>query len=30
MQVVVYCGLPAANQAFKLAKETFAEMEASA
>jgi 4-carboxymuconolactone decarboxylase len=30
MQVVVYCGLPAANQAFKLAKETFAELEASA
>jgi 4-carboxymuconolactone decarboxylase len=28
MQVVVYCGLPAGSQAFNLAKETFAEMEA--
>jgi len=28
MQVAVYCGLPAGNQAFRLAKECFAEMEA--
>lgn len=26
LQVAVYAGLPAANQAFKIAKETFAEM----